>query len=90
VRDLTRFISDWLRKPRSGHTVTNLAAEEALSIREVLGLMFVQSRQPIRVAYSEGGKPPFLIDLDRARALGYRAATVRESILAMVRDCLAP
>jgi nucleoside-diphosphate-sugar epimerase len=90
VRDLARFIADWLRAPRPGHAVTNLAAQEPLSIREVLALMFETASRPERIVYATGGKPPFLIGLDQAQALGYHPATVRDSVVAMVRDCLAP
>jgi len=89
VRDLARFIAGWLRAPRLGHAVTNLAAEAPLSIREVLTLMFAAAGRPERVVYTPGGKPPFLIGLDQARTLGYRPATVRDSVVAMVQDCLA-
>jgi nucleoside-diphosphate-sugar epimerase len=90
VRDLARFIADYLHAPRPGHAVTNLAAEAPLSIREVLGLMFETASRPERIVYATGGKPPFLIGLDQAQALGYHPATVRDSVVAMVRDCLAP
>jgi hypothetical protein len=52
--------------------------------------MFETASRPERIVYATGGKPPFLIGLDQAQALGYHPATVRDSVVAMVRDCLAP
>lgn len=90
VGDLAGFIADWLCRPRAGTYVTNLAAEEPMSIRAVLSFMFVCATKPQRLVFAEGDRSPFLIALDRARSLGYRPATVRESLSNMVRDWLAP
>jgi hypothetical protein len=86
---LAVFLGAWIANPRSGYVVTNLGAADPLQIREVLSLVFTCAAQPERVVYTDGGKAPFLIALDRAQALGYRPATVRASVEAFVRDTTA-
>lgn len=90
VGDLAAFIERRISQTVPENAVTNLASDEALPLREVLALMFDGAGQPARIEFALGGKAPFLIALDHARSLGYRPATVRASIAAMVRDCLAP
>jgi nucleoside-diphosphate-sugar epimerase len=90
VGDLAMFVADWLRAARRGSFVTNLAADEPMSIREMLSLMFVCAGRPQRLVFEPGGFSPFLIAQDHARTLGYRAGTVRSSVSAMVRDWLEP
>lgn len=88
VGDLAAFMQSWIANPRSGHAVTNLAAEQPLPMREVLSLLFACSRREERVTFDTTGKKPFLICLERAVSLGYRPATVKASIESFVRDCL--
>ena len=90
VGDLAAFLGSWIAGPRTGSTVTNLAASEPLRFREVLALLFSLSRREERLAFEPGGKPPFLISLDYAISLGYRPSTVRASVESFVRDCAAP
>ena len=89
VGDLAAFLEAWIHAPRPGYAVTNLAAEEPLAIRDVLALLFSCASKVQRVAFETGGKAPFLISLERARALGYRPSTVRESVKAFVHDSIA-
>ena len=90
VGHLAAFIEQWISSAPSGQAVINLAAAEALPLRDVLTRMAREAGRPARIAFVAGGKSPFLIAIDRACSLGYRPATVRASIAAMVRDCLAP
>lgn len=90
VGHLAAFIEQWISGAAPGQAVINLAAAEALPIREVLTLMACEAGRPARIEFAAGGKGPFLVAIDRACSLGYRPPTVRASIAAMVRDCLAP
>ena len=88
VADLARFLEEWAGDPMRGYSVTNLAAAEPVSIREVFTLLFESLGLPERVTYTNEGKPPFLIDLHRAISLGYKPATVRQSIKSFVEDSI--
>jgi len=90
VGDLCAFIDQWITRLPSGHAVTNLAAREPLPIREVIHLLHYFAGKPENVTWNKEGKAPFLIDLTRAQSLGYKPATVRDSLEAFVRDCLTP
>lgn len=86
VGDLAAFLEAWIAKPRPGYAVTNLAAADPLPMREVLLVMFASAGLKENFAFEPGGKKPFLISLERALSLGYRAATVKASIVFFVRD----
>jgi UDP-glucose 4-epimerase len=88
IGDLARFLNAWIRAPQPGYTVTNLAACEPISIREVYAALFAAAGRPERISYDTSGKAPFLISTARASALGYRPSTVKQSITAFVRDNL--
>ncbi|AXK79053.1 NAD(P)-dependent oxidoreductase [Pseudolabrys taiwanensis] len=88
IGDLASFLARWIAAPRSGYAVTNLASPDPIPIRDVFGLLFSTARRSERIEIAEGGKRPFLINLDRAIALGYRPRSVRASIEAFVRDNL--
>ncbi len=88
VGDLACFLEAWINAPRPGYTVTNLAASEPMTFRALFAHVFACLRLPERIQYETTGKSPFLISTDRARALGYHAPTVTESVSAFVRDCL--
>lgn len=88
VGDLADFLAGWIRAPKPGYAVTNLAAPDPIAVREVFSLLFSTAGRPDRLEFNEGGKKPFLINLDRAAALGYRPRSVRASIEAFVRDNL--
>jgi len=85
--DLARFLEMWVQTPRPGYGVTNLAASEPITFRELFDLLFTRLGLPPRVRYETTGKPPFLISTERARAYGYHAPTVVESVSAFVHDC---
>jgi nucleoside-diphosphate-sugar epimerase len=86
VGDLAAFLDAWITAPRFGYAVTNLAARDPLRFREVLGLLFSLSGREERLVFERGGKPSFLISLDRAISMGYRPSTVRASVECFVRD----
>jgi nucleoside-diphosphate-sugar epimerase len=88
VAHLAAFLDGWLKNPRPGYAVANLAAAEPLPIREVISLLFARVGRPERVEYRSGGKQPFIIALARAQSLGYRPATVRKSIEAFGDTCV--
>ncbi len=88
VGDLARFIGGWIAAPRPGYSVTNLAARNPISVAAVYEQLFASLGTPARIEYQSGGKPPFLIALERAEALGYAPLTVRDSIAAFVHDSL--
>jgi len=90
IADLAQFLADWLRAPRSGYAVTNLAAPEPMRVRDVVSLMFRTAGIPERIVAVEDGRRPFSIALGRARALGYRPRNVRASAEAFVRDSIVP
>jgi nucleoside-diphosphate-sugar epimerase len=88
VGDLAAFLTRWLAEPRPGYAVTNLAAEQPLSLREVIRTLFTLARRPERVKFVSTTRPAFLISVEQARALGYCPPTVWQSLNAFVRDCL--
>lgn len=88
VGDLAAFLEAWTTKPRPGYAVTNLAASDPLPMREVLALLCSSAGREPNFEFDSGGKKPFLISLERARSLGYKAASVRSSIEDFVQDCL--
>jgi nucleoside-diphosphate-sugar epimerase len=89
VEDLAAFVAAFLADPRPGHHVANLAAREALPIRAVVALLYRTAGRPDTSIWGAGGKAPFTIALDRAMALGFRPATVRDSVERFVRDEMA-
>jgi nucleoside-diphosphate-sugar epimerase len=89
VEDLAAFVASWLAMPRAGRHVMNIAARDALPIRQVVALLHAAAGKPDTSTWGSGGKAPFTIALDRAIALGYRPATVRDSVERFVRDELA-
>jgi nucleoside-diphosphate-sugar epimerase len=90
VGNLADFLTEWIAFPRPGYAVTNIAACDPIRIGELFSLLFAHAGKPERVTFSEDGKAPFQISLERAIGLGYRPATVRDSVAAFVRDCLSP
>jgi len=89
VGDLADFLATWIASPRAGYHVTNIAACEPIRIGEMFSWLFACAGKPERITFTEDGKTPFQISLECAVALGYRPATVRDSVAAFVRDCLA-
>lgn len=89
IGDLANFLAEWIKAPRAGYAVTNLAATDPLRLRDVISLLFFEAGRQEKVTFVNGGKPPFLISLEGATGLGYRAASVRESVAAFARDVLS-
>ncbi len=89
VEDLARFFADWIGTPKPGSFVTNLAARDPLPIRDVLAHMFSVAGKPLQCEFSPSPRKSFLISLRRAEELGYRPATVRDSVDAFVRSNLS-
>ncbi|MFQ5668216.1 MAG: NAD-dependent epimerase/dehydratase family protein, partial [Candidatus Binatia bacterium] len=87
VSDLARFVAHLLGHMPQGHTVTTIAADDPMPIRQVIATLFRAAGRPERVTYGEGGTP-FLISPERARALGYAVPTVEDSLIRFVRDHL--
>lgn len=86
VADLARFVADRIEAPIQGFHVANLGAVEPLPLAEVVARLSALSGRVAQVETRPGGRPPFLIALDRARNLGYRPATVGASIAAFVAE----
>jgi nucleoside-diphosphate-sugar epimerase len=89
VGDLADFLAEWIASPLPGYAVTNIAACDPIRIGDLFSLLFAHTGKPERITFSEGGKAPFQISLEHVIGLGYRPATVRDSVAAFVRDCLS-
>jgi nucleoside-diphosphate-sugar epimerase len=89
VGHLADFFAKWIASPRPGYATTNIAACDPIRIGELYSLLFACARKPERISFSEDGKAPFRISLEHVLTLGYRPATVRDSVAAFVRDCLS-
>jgi nucleoside-diphosphate-sugar epimerase len=89
VGDLANFLAEWIASPRPGYAVTNIGACDPIRIGDLFSLLFAHSGKPERITFSEDGKAPFQISLEHVIRLGYRPATVRDSVAAFVRDCLS-
>jgi nucleoside-diphosphate-sugar epimerase len=79
VDDLARFAEELLVSLPRGHQVTTIASDDPMPIREVLAVMEHAARHAGAIRYENGGRS-FLISNERARALGYRPASVRQSV----------
>jgi nucleoside-diphosphate-sugar epimerase len=89
VGDLADFLAEWIASPRPGYAVTNIAACDPIRIGDLFSLLFAHTGKPERITFLEDGKAPFQISLEHVIGLGYRPATVRDSVAAFVRDCLS-
>lgn len=85
IHDLERFVAHLLNALPSGHRLVNVASEEPLPIRDVVGILKTASGRAGQVRYESGGRP-FLISNDSARGFGYQPATVRDSVERFARD----
>lgn len=79
IHDLARFAHDLLGALPDGHRVVTIAANDPLRIRDVVRIMEAAAARIGAVRYGQGGRP-FLISNAAALALGYRPATVRDSV----------
>ena len=89
VGDLADFFAALIAYPRPGYSVTNIAACDPIRIGDLFSLLFAHAGKPEQITFSEDGKAPFQISLDHVTTLGYRPATVRDSVAAFVRDCVS-
>jgi nucleoside-diphosphate-sugar epimerase len=79
IDDLTRFVDALLGSLPLGHLATTIASTDPLPIREVVALLQAAAGPGADVNYRHQGHS-FLISNEHARALGYRPATVRDSV----------
>jgi nucleoside-diphosphate-sugar epimerase len=79
VDDLALFVGALPGTLPYGHQVTTVAATEPLPIRAVVDILLAAAPVAAAVQYRNEGHS-FLISNDHARTLGYRPATVRDSI----------
>ncbi len=89
VADLADFAAHLLEAMPEGHTITTMAADVPIPIREVMKTLFQTAGLPERVEFSTAGRP-FLISPEPARALGYAVPDVRDSLRRFVRDSRGP
>lgn len=89
VTDLAAFVSALPGRVPAGHQPLTIAATDPLPIHEVLARLHKGAGKPERVRWQGGGAAPFLISFERARALGFRPASVADSIDRFVADTLA-
>jgi nucleoside-diphosphate-sugar epimerase len=79
VDDLAHFVDTLLGSLPLGHRATTIASTDPLSIREVVGVLQAAAGPGAAVHYRHEGHS-FLISNKHARTLGYRPATVRDSV----------
>jgi nucleoside-diphosphate-sugar epimerase len=88
VEDLAKFAVELVEHlPRSASALT-IAAREPLSIESVLARLYASTGRPEDISWTTGGTP-FQISFERALALGYRPATVADTLQRFVADVLA-
>ena len=88
VKELAEFIYSWILLPKVGYHVTNLCSIEPVKIKDVIALIYELTEKTVRIEFSEFGKKSFLIDADKALKLGFRPATVDQSIRNFILDNL--
>jgi nucleoside-diphosphate-sugar epimerase len=79
IEDLADFASTLLATLSPGHLVTTIGAVDPLPIRDVVGLLQTAAAPGAVIRYRKEGHS-FLISNDHARTLGYRPATVHDSV----------
>jgi nucleoside-diphosphate-sugar epimerase len=79
IDDLEHFAGILLDSLPLGHRAITIGAENPLPIRDVVGIMEAAVGRTDAVRYEHGGRP-FLISNEYACSLGYRPATVRDSV----------
>jgi nucleoside-diphosphate-sugar epimerase len=79
IDSLAHFACALLGSLPPGHRAITIGAENPLPIREVVSIMQAAVGLTGAVRYEHGGHP-FLISNEHARSLGYRPASVRESV----------
>jgi nucleoside-diphosphate-sugar epimerase len=89
IDDLAGFTDTLLGTLPAGHRAITIGAENPLPIRDVVGIMAAAAGGVGAVRYERGGGRPFLISNEFARSLGYRPATVRDSVERFARAVAA-
>lgn len=89
VKDVAEFVRHRLVDGAPGYAVCVVGAREALPMRQVVGLLYAGLGRPEEASWGVQGKTPFNLVLARAEALGFRPATVRDSVERYVRDQVA-
>ena len=89
IDDLAHFVGALLGSLPLGHRATTIGAENPLPIRDVVAIMEAAAGRAGTVDYEHGGGRPFLISNEHAKSLGYRPATVRDSVERFARGQVA-
>jgi nucleoside-diphosphate-sugar epimerase len=79
IDDLADFVATLLRSLPVGHRAMTIGAKHSLPIRAVVGILEAAAGRPGAARY-EGGGGSFLISNEAAKSLGYRPASVRDSV----------
>lgn len=85
IDDLSRFVSALLGSLPCGHRAITIGAGSPLPIRDIVGLLEAAAGRIDAVSYEHGGHS-FLISSEHAKSLGYRPASVRDSVLRFARE----
>ncbi len=80
VEDLASFAVHLAGRMPAGHAALTLGADDPLPVADVLARLAAAAARPLRVEWRESGGRSFLIDFARARALGFRPASVADSV----------
>jgi len=80
IRELTAFVAHLGQTLPAGHAALTIAAAEPIRVAHMLELLATNAGVPLLVDWREGKTRPYLITYDAARALGFQAATVADSI----------
>lgn len=86
VRELAAFVGFLVHDCPVGHRAVNLAAEKPLTTRSVLKLMRKTSGRMVEITFDNANKSPFLIDFNDSKALGFKPATVEDSVTRFVSE----
>jgi nucleoside-diphosphate-sugar epimerase len=78
VHEISEFVWLLLNSPMSGFNAVNLAATEAITIGEVIGLMAEILGRNIEIVQRPAHKLSFTISSERAELLGYRVRPIRQ------------
>ena len=78
VHEISEFVWLLLNSPMSGFNAVNLAAADAITIREVIGLMAEIFGRNIDIVERPAPKPSFTISSERAELLGYKVRPIAQ------------
>jgi dihydroflavonol-4-reductase len=89
VADLAAFVATLWDTMPAGHAHLTLGGVEPLAIRTVLERLYERAGRVPDIRWTPSDVTPFLLGFERARALGFRPATVASSVDRFVADSLA-